>query len=179
VRFGDETKRQIVEMVGEAARASTGGIIIDLRSTEGGSIEAAGAFVAAFVKKGTHYATVSNARGSRKLVTTQEPAVKKEIPVVVIINALTALPAEVALTALQEYGRVRLVGTKTSGAGMLTLDDGATYNPLTHQVLSPNDRVLTKVGIAPHYTVKEKNDEDAPLALAIKVLHAPRGELEQ
>jgi C-terminal processing protease CtpA/Prc len=173
-RFGDTFTQKIPDTLKNLAMASaSGGIVIDLRNTQGGNIDAVGAIVSAFKQTGTVFAQVGTPNGTKKLLTKGAPTVTNGVRVVCIINKLTALPGELAVLALQDYGIINVVGQRTANAGTLILQDGTVYSSVTNQLLSPEDRFLTKNGVLPELMVKEKDGTDLLYQKAVEILHTP------
>ena len=87
-------------------------------------------------------------------------------PIVVLINAGTALQGEIVAAALQENKRATLFGAPTAGLGYtpsfvaLPGDQGALYLR-TERYLSPTGRPLDKAGIKPDIEIKAAKDDAA------------------
>ncbi len=91
------------------------GLLLDLRSNEGGNFDKVVESAGLLLPKGKLVATLVH-RGGREeaLRTTTEPAFSG-VPVVVLVNGSTASGAEILAGALKEEGGARLVGKKTYG----------------------------------------------------------------
>ena len=92
-------------------------IVIDLRSTAGGSINEAVTVANFFIKDGVLGETVGREGKVGKSYTADPKAVLFNGPVVAIIDSGTAGAAEVVASAIQERNRGQLVGEKSFGAG--------------------------------------------------------------
>lgn len=94
------------------------GLIIDLRGNRGGVMEAALHIADRFVDEGLLLRTESR-------VTREEHFAKSEttrwpdLPVVFLVDGLTASASEILASALQDHQRASLVGTPTYGKGMV------------------------------------------------------------
>jgi carboxyl-terminal processing protease len=80
-----------------------------------------------------------------------------DLPMVVLVNEMTASAAEVVAGALQDAGRAKIVGAGTLGRGSANefeeLSDGsALYLPVTHWY-TPSGRLIQGRGIAPDIEV--------------------------
>ncbi len=95
------------------------GIVLDLRSNPGGSLEESVKFTGLFIKDGP----VVQARDSDGQVAVDsdpDPRVLYDGPLVVMINRFSASAAEITAAALQDYGRAIIVGdTSTHGKGTI------------------------------------------------------------
>jgi carboxyl-terminal processing protease len=110
------------------------GLILDLRSCPGGTLEAAVGVASLFLPGGV-IVTIQGRDGAE--VTTSADAGKSlgDFPLVVLINEQTASAAEVVAGALQDRGRAVLVGTRTVGKGsvqsLMKLKEGSGAIKLT------------------------------------------------
>jgi carboxyl-terminal processing protease len=104
-------------------------LILDLRSNGGGSLDEAVSTVGAFVPQGT---TVVEARGRLKAFeakyTTRENPLDTSIPIVVLVNNMSASSSEIVAGALQDLDRAVIVGTRTFGKGLVQSVRDLGYN---------------------------------------------------
>jgi carboxyl-terminal processing protease len=100
------------------------GIIVDLRTNPGGSLEEAVKFTGLFIKDGPVVQT-RDADGQISVDADPDPRVLYDGPLVVMINRFSASASEIAAAALQDYGRAIIVG------------DISTHGKGTVQSLSP------------------------------------------
>ncbi|MDR0295269.1 MAG: S41 family peptidase [Prevotellaceae bacterium] len=95
-------------------------LIIDLRSNGGGSLDEAVNILSMFVPKGTK---VVEARGRLKefeiVYKTKDNPVDLEIPIVVLVNSISASAAEIIAGSIQDLDRGVVVGTRTFGKGLV------------------------------------------------------------
>src|SRR3989344_3579034 len=97
------------------------------------------------------------------------------IPLVVLVNKGSASASEIVAGALKDYGRAKIVGTKTFGKGTIqeSIDLGeAGIHITTERWLTPNGTWVNTVGLAPDVEVEDdvKTEEDEQLLEAIKLL---------
>ena len=75
------------------------------------------------------------------------------LPMVVLVNEVTANAAEALAGALQDAGRAKVVGTPTEGAGSATsfvvLSDGSAIHLPVSRWYTPLNRLIGKEGIVP------------------------------
>lgn len=107
-----------------------------------------------------------------------------DVPMAVLVNGQSASASEVFSGALKDYGKAKLVGTKTFGKGIVQtlfpLDKGTAVKMTIAHYYTPNGFDLHKKGLEPdvHVELKEElktkikieHDEDNQLMEAIKAL---------
>jgi len=95
-------------------------LIIDLRSNGGGSLDEAVNILSMFVPKNT---TVVEARGRLKdfeiIYKTKDRPVDLDIPIVVLVNSLSASASEIVAGSMQDLDRGIIVGARTFGKGLV------------------------------------------------------------
>lgn len=96
------------------------GIIIDIRNNTGGILDEAVAIANIFVPRGeTIVSMKGRIRQSEQIYkTTQEP-VDTVIPVVVMVNSISASASEILAGAMQDLDRGVIVGKRTFGKGLV------------------------------------------------------------
>lgn len=111
------TSVDVAKLVKRLKQEKVSGIIIDLRSNPGGSLEEAIRFTGLFIKDGP----VVQARipdGQVAVESDPDPTELYSGPLVVMINRFSASASEIAAAALQDYGRAIVVGDiSTHGKG--------------------------------------------------------------
>ncbi len=143
------TSVDVAKLVKKLKQEHVSGIIIDLRSNPGGSLEEAIKFTGLFIKEGP----VVQARNPDGAVTVDKDTDPEELytgPLAVMINRFSASAAEIAAAALQDYGRALIVGdTSTHGKGTVQ-----NLNPLKpFMINSTNDPGALKITIRKFYRV--------------------------
>jgi carboxyl-terminal processing protease len=137
------------KLVKKLKQEKVSGIIIDLRTNPGGSLEEAIKFTGLFIKNGP----VVQTRNYDGKVTVDSNTDSDELysgPLVVLINRFSASAAEIAAAALQDYGRALVVGdTSTHGKG--TVQQLRPLNVFTPEMTS--DPGTLKVTISKFYRV--------------------------
>jgi carboxyl-terminal processing protease len=136
-------------LIKKLEREKVAGIILDLRSNPGGSLEEAVKFTGLFITNGP----VVLVRDWDGRVLENDDDDTNELysgPLVVLVNRLSASASEIAAAALQDYGRALIVGdTSTFGKGTVQ-----QLMPLRPFVLSAtNDPGTAKITIRKFYRV--------------------------
>ncbi|MBF8983278.1 S41 family peptidase [Lutibacter sp. B2] len=149
------------------------GIILDLRNNLGGSLTEAVAIADEFVSKEP---IVHIERKNEKRKTYMGTKEKLGIPVVVLVNRLSASASEIVASAIQDTKSGIIVGTRTYGKGtvqeLLTTQDGGGIKLTIAEYLSSNGQKINGIGITPDVVIEqdEKELRDMQLEKAIEVL---------
>lgn len=140
--FGERTAGEMATALGEIATVGDlRGLVLDLRGNPGGLLQAAVAVCDEFLDRGVIVAT----RGRRPVTSRGEDVVDERratagqrlagVPIVVLVDGLTASAAEIVAACLQDAGRATVVGGRTFGKGtvqsLLPLSDGRGLLKLT------------------------------------------------
>lgn len=120
-RNGDKefksASRDVRRLLNEARAAGAAGVVLDLRSDGGGSLDEAVAVAGLFFAEGP----VVQVRTADRQVRVQSDPDKDTVwsgPLVVLVNRLSASASEIVAAALQDYGRAVILGdASTHGKG--------------------------------------------------------------
>ena len=124
-------------------------VMIDLRGNPGGLLRSAVAVCDLLLDEGVIVMTRSQRAGGAESPASMDVrratagAAIKGLPVVVLVDGLTASAAEIVAASLQDAGRARIVGSRTFGKGtvqsLIPLSDGRGLLKLTtSEYLRPN-----------------------------------------
>ncbi len=147
------TTADVTKLINRLKAEKVSGIIIDLRSNPGGSLEEAIRFTGLFIKGGP-VVLARNPDGQVQVDTVPDPAQLYDGPLAVMINRFSASASEIAAAALQDYGRALVIGDiSTHGKGTVQ-----NLNPLKPYMLSAdkgnsNDPGTIKITIRKFYRV--------------------------
>jgi len=115
-RDATSVARDVRKILAELARNSVQGVVVDLRNNGGGSLEEAVTLTGEFIGSGPIVQV--RQRDEVQILDDTDPDVDYDGPVVLLVNRLSASASEIMAAALQDYGRVLVVGdTKTHGKG--------------------------------------------------------------
>lgn len=151
----DDVKAALASL--EHQGALTKGLVLDLRDDPGGLLEQAIAISDLFLEDGTIVSTVGNsARVREEKKATQEGTVAP-LPLVVISNSGSASASEIVIGALKNNDRAITIGERTFGKGSVQVlydlkdqrNETAALKLTIAQYLTPGDRSIQSVGIAP------------------------------
>ena len=151
--FRENTGEELLTALEELKQFDMLALILELRNNLGDSLESARAVASQFIPDGLVMFEIDNG-GKRTDWTVNTGGIATEdLPMVVLVNELTASAAEVVAGALQDAERAKVMGTDTLGKGSASefeeLSDGsALYLPVTHWY-TPTGSLIQGNGIAP------------------------------
>lgn len=149
--FDEVTVDQFAEAMAEARGNEMQGLILDLRSNPGGSLDAVVDIAQMLLPEGLIVYTEDKAgnRDEYRCDGTRE----LEVPLVVLVDGNSASASEILAGAIQDYGIGTLVGTTTFGKGIvqsiMTLRDGSAIKLTISAYYTPNGRNIHGTGITP------------------------------
>lgn len=173
---GSELSRALDRLQQDGARA----IIMDLRDNGGGYLEAALDVSSKFIASGPIVSVES--RASNVTTYEAENTAIAPVPLAVLVNGHTASASEITSGAIQDSGVGAIIGTRTFGKGVvqeiLPLPDGSAIKITDARYLTPHNRDINHLGIAPDIVVDENKaprygdpTHDAQLQRAIQYLN--------
>lgn len=143
------TTTDVAKLIKKLKQEKVDGIILDLRSNPGGSLEEAIRFTGLFIKDGP-IVLARSPDGNVAVDNDNDPSELYSGPLAVMINRFSASAAEIAAAALQDYGRAIIVGdSSTHGKGTVQ-----NLNPLRPFLPNAtNDPGTVKITIRKFYRV--------------------------
>lgn len=150
------------EAVSAFKSAGVAGLVVDLRSNPGGLLDDVVKIADMVLPEGL-VTYVEDRHGNRHEETSD--AEYWDIPMVVLVNDMSASASELFSAAVQDYDRATIVGTTTFGKGIVqTLvtfaEDGAGMQYTMASYYSPNGRSIHKTGVEPDVVVELDADYD-------------------
>jgi carboxyl-terminal processing protease len=147
VSFGDLTVQEFTEAMQWLRDHHCRGLVIDMRNNPGGLLEAAEKICDLFLPAGAVIVTTRgrDARVKQELRASGSGPYQ-DLPIVVLVNGLSASASEIVAACLQDHGRAKVVGERSFGKG-------------TVQNLIPVEagRSSLKLTIATYWRPSEKN----------------------
>ena len=167
----------ILDILQQAKANNAGGLILDLRGNPGGAIIGLHDVLKVFLPKGSE-AFSSKSRSENKTYEISSNPVT-ELPLVILIDDNSFSASEVCAAVIQEQGRGKIIGTKSSGkvnmgiTHKLPLDCAAMIT--VAQLITAKGKVLEGIGLVPDIElILTKEDivaaKDVQLEKAIEVL---------
>jgi carboxyl-terminal processing protease len=122
------TSRDVKNLLNDLKKENVDGVIIDLRSDGGGSLEEAIKVTGLFIKDGP-VVQVRDMNGNITVDRDDNPAIVYEGPLAVLVNRFSASASEIFSGAIQNYERGVIIGENTYGKG--TVQNMIDLNRLT------------------------------------------------
>jgi carboxyl-terminal processing protease len=132
------------------------GMILDLRNNPGGYLNAAVTIASEFIDHGV-IVSEKDSNGSITPYNATTGGLATTVPLVVLVNGNSASASEIVSGAIQDDGRGKLVGELTYGKGSVQeyfpLADGGLARITVAKWLTPNGRIIDKIGLTPDQVV--------------------------
>ena len=127
--FSEDCSQDLLAAFEALKKEGITSLIIDLRGNGGGILQEAVKILSMFVPKGTMVVSMKGrSEDSNATFVTKTDPVDTEIPIVVLVNSMTASAAEIVSGALQDLDRAVLVGQRTFGKGLVQVTRPLGYN---------------------------------------------------
>jgi len=138
-------------------KATTKGIILDLRNNPGGLLDQAVNLVDLFVSKGEIVSQKGRHKRDDKAYSASSSTTITEVPMVVLINGGSASASEIVSGALQDHKRAVLLGENTFGKGSVQVILPITKTDAIKLTIAryylPSGRTIQAVGVKPDIQV--------------------------
>lgn len=156
--IGEETEKLLATSIADLTKNKVGGIILDLRGNGWGFLPIAVQICSHFIPKGKLVVSAKYTWYPEEKMSSLWYNDLTDLPVVVLVDGMTASAGEIIALALQEQIGARIVWTQTFGKGSIqTLYDFADGDSLKYTVgkwYAPNGENIDKVGITPDVVVE-------------------------
>lgn len=156
-QFGDDTTDLMKQAAKEIAVKNPKAIVLDLRNNPGGYLQSAIDVSSLFVPKGSVVVKEKYKDNHIDTQSTTLDPVLQNYKVFILVNGGSASAAEITAGALQDLNGSLLIGEKTFGKGSVqeleNLGGGASLKVTIAHWLTPKDRAIDKVGLAPDIAV--------------------------
>ena len=178
-QFNDDTVPLLDKAIGEiTANKNIKNVILDLRNDPGGylqsAIEVGGEWV------GNNVVVSEKMRDGQEIKHSSDRFPRLAgYKTVVLVDGGSASASEIVSGALQDWGKAKLVGTKTFGKGsvqdLVNLDDGSSVKITIAKWFTPKGRTIDEQGIEPDVKVEMtpddfNKDKDPQLDKAIEII---------
>ncbi|MBD2770868.1 S41 family peptidase [Iningainema tapete] len=155
-QFTPDTSKLMRNAVKELLAQNVNGFLMDLRNNPGGALNVSTDIASIFLNKELVVAIRGRAGKLEQIRASGSRLTDK--PVVVLVNNGTASASEVLAGALQDNRRAVLVGTVTSGRGLVhagkELSDRSMILVTVGSLLTPQGSEIYRKGIKPDYVVE-------------------------
>ncbi|MEA1954870.1 MAG: S41 family peptidase [Campylobacterota bacterium] len=154
--FDKKVTKDVLKAI-KRKKATTEGIVLDLRNNPGGLLDQAVGLVDLFIDEGD----IVSQKGRNKEDSTTYSASKSKtitkVPLIVLINGGSASASEIVSGALQDHKRAVLLGEKTFGKGsvqvVLPITNTEAIKLTIARYYLPSGRTIQAVGVTPDIEV--------------------------
>lgn len=160
--FKETTVEQYEKALDNALENDAQGIIFDLRDNGGGLLTSCSACLDPLLPEGV-VATAEFKNGKTEVICESDKNELK-LPMAVLVNENTASAAELFASALRDFDKAKLIGTKTFGKGIMQntveLKNGGGLKLTVATYKTAKSDCYHKVGLLPDYEVELPEDTD-------------------
>ena len=149
------------------ASGRVNGLVLDLRSNPGGSLDEAVALSDLFLDDGRIVSQRGRARGESityNAETMYRGQIAADVPLIVLIDAGSASASEIVAGALQDHRRALVMGERSFGKGsvqsLVQLGSNAALKLTTARYYTPDGHSVQEGGIKPDIRVPQISDPD-------------------
>jgi len=143
----------------ESDKTSLKGLVLDLRNNGGGLLNQAIKVSDLFIEDGIILSIKGRNEQNTKTFKAHSNKVKRDYPIVMLINGGSASASEIVAGALQDHKRALILGTTSFGKGSVQtvepLRDGSALKLTTARYYTPSGRSIQAKGIEPDIVVKQ------------------------
>jgi carboxyl-terminal processing protease len=136
------------------------GLILDLRDNGGGLLNQAIKVADIFLEDGKILSIEGRNKKNTKVFQATPDQIKRDYPMVVLINGGSASASEIVAGALQDQKRALIIGTTSFGKGSVqtveTLRDGSGLKLTIARYFTPSGRSIQAKGIEPDIVLKHR-----------------------
>jgi len=159
-----------VKKLREQAAGKLSGLVLDLRSNPGGSLDEAVALSDLFLVKGDIVSQRGRVASENEFYRAESmfPGdIAQGMPIIVLIDAGSASASEIVAGALQDHKRAVVMGERSFGKGsvqsLIGLDRNSAVKLTTARYFTPSGHSVQEGGIEPDIRVPQLSDPDARL----------------
>ena len=163
--FGENTARDFQKQLDTLVSSGATSIILDLRNNGWGFLDAAVNIVSSVlpVNKVAVITKWTNPTENLTFYTQKTSKKYMQIPLVILINSMSASATEITAGALQDYNRALIVWEKSYGKGSVQtpfiLSDGSMIKITTAKWFTPNMRWIDEKWIEPDVKIELTSDD--------------------
>ena len=168
--FSRDVGADVFAAWGQIQEETTGrvnGLVLDLRTNPGGSLDEAVALSDLFLTEGRIVSQRGRARGeslSYNAETIYRGEIAADVPLIVLIDAGSASASEIVAGALQDHRRALVMGERSFGKGsvqsLVPLGNDAALKLTTARYYTPKGHSVQEGGIKPDIRVPQISDPD-------------------
>lgn len=156
-QFNEPTAEELSKALDELEKEGMQALILDLRFNPGGLLSGAIDVCGQFLPAGTPVVSTKGRGEERPFKTLAKNSRDRKMPLVILINSLSASGSEIVAGALKDLDRAVVIGETTFGKGsvqsVISLADGSAIRLTTAKYLTPSKNPIHGVGVSPHIRV--------------------------
>jgi len=142
----------------ESDKTALKGLVLDLRNNGGGLLNQAITVSDLFLNDGIILSIKGRNEHNTKTFNAHNNKIKRDYPIVMLINGGSASASEIVAGALQDHKRALILGTTSFGKGSVQtvepLRDGSALKLTTARYYTPSGKSIQAKGIEPDIVVK-------------------------
>ena len=160
--FRDNTTKDLADALEEleSGDVSLKGLVLDLRDNPGGLLNQSINVSDIFLEKGIIVSIKGRLKRHTKIFRAHPDEIKRNYPIVLLINGGSASASEIVAGALQDHKRALVLGTTSFGKGSVqtveALRDGYGLKFTIARYYTPSGRSIQAQGIVPDIEVKQR-----------------------
>lgn len=147
-KFGRTTHVELLNAIAQLSHEKCQGLIIDLRDNTGGYMEAATRMVNEFMPEGELIVYAQGRRYQRLEEYANGTGSCQKLPLVVLVNEVSASSSEIFAGAIQDNDRGTIVGRRTFGKGLvqqpIDFSDGSAIRLTIARYYTPSGRCIQR-----------------------------------
>jgi carboxyl-terminal processing protease len=144
--FNENAADELEAAVVQLEKAGAKGLVLDMRDNPGGIVEQSLAVASLFLREGQDIVSVRARNAPTELSRSSGKHLATDIPLVILVDGLSASASEIVAGALQDHDRALLVGTTTYGKGLVQslyqLQGGYNLKLTTGKWFTPSGRSI-------------------------------------
>ena len=146
--FNENTSKEVEENLKRVGEQNVKGMILDLRENPGGLLNEGVAVAGRFLQNGQVVVSHRGRASAEKPYLTRNGSIKRDYPIVVLVNRYSASAAEIVAGALQDHDRAMILGENTFGKGLVQtvfpLAEGTGLALTTAKYYTPSNRLIQR-----------------------------------
>ena len=146
--FGENTYPEFLSALAMLSTKNTENLVIDLRDNTGGLLQAVALMANEFLEKDQLIVYTQGRKAKREDIRADGRGAYKKIPLVVLINEISASASEIFAGAIQDNDRGIIIGRRSYGKGLvqqqLSFTDGSLLRLTVSRYYTPSGRCIQK-----------------------------------
>ena len=174
LNFGDNTGQELDATLARLGENNIKGLVLDLRGNPGGLLNTAVEVADHFLPKGAVVVSQYGRSSPKKVYTAFNGNHRRDYPMVVLVDRMSASAAEIVSGALQDHDRALILGEVTFGKGLVQtvfpMPDHTALALTTAHFYTPSGRLIQRdyshESYFDYYNVRasnEKNPQDVKM----------------